>query len=555
MSINALSHNRQRTHLLIVILVVLALGLQACTGATATPAATSAPAQPTSPPPTTAPGEPTNPPPTTAPPTAEPATAEPGADRTGVFRVAVQPIVQTDPAYISSDPEIIFANHVYDYLVDVTPDNTIAPRLATDWSNSEDGLTYTFTLAEGVTFHDGSPFSAEDVVWTFNRLRDPEAGLPTSDLYSNIADIQATGELEVTFTLQQPNPFFLFDLSDNHALVIQDGTTDAGQDFNGTGPFKVTQYSPEDRMDLEANPDYFVEGQPQLAGLELIFFNDQTAMVDALRGGQVDLVMVLSTDLYSSLEGEPGITLVDVPTNQFDLVRLRSDRAPGDDPRVMQALKLATDREAIYQLVQQGFGRIGRDSPIGPLYTQYYSEEAPLPERDVAAARALLAEAGYEDSLQMDLHTPDTGNRPNLAVVLKEQWAEAGVEVNVVVEPESIYYGDDGWLEVDLGITGWGSRPYPQFYFDVMLTCDAVWNESHYCNPEFDALVETAGTSQDEQERIGAYHEIQRMLLESGPVMIPYFYTQLAAVSDQFEGFELKAFSGRSDFRQVRVAP
>jgi peptide/nickel transport system substrate-binding protein len=479
----------------------------------------------------------------------------PGDAFQGTFRVAVQPIVHTDPARISSDPEVIFANHVYDYLVDVTPANTIAPRLATEWAISDDGLTYVFTLASGVTFHDGSAFSAQDVVWTFNRLRDPTAGLPTSDLYSNIADIQATGNLEVTFRLQRPNPFFLFDLSDNHALVLQDGNSQQSQDFNGTGPFKVSHYSPEDRMELEANPDYFIAGMPSLARVELIFFNDQTAMVEALRGGQVDLVMVLSTDLYAGLANEPGLTRVEVPTNQFDLVRLRSDRAPGSDPRVIQALKLATDRQAIFQLVQQGFGRIGRDSPIGPLYTQYYSEATPLPARDIAAARQLLADAGYQNGLQLDLHTPDTGNRPTLAVVLREQWAEAGVAVNVVVEPESVYYGDDGWLEVDLGITGWGSRPYPQFYLNVMLTCDAVWNESHYCNPEFDELVRVAGSTLNEAERVAAYNEIQRILLESGPVIIPYFYTQLAAVNNQFEGFELKAFSGRSDLRTVRVAP
>jgi peptide/nickel transport system substrate-binding protein len=141
---------------------------------------------------------------------------------------------------------------------------------------------------------------------------------------------------------------------------------------------------------------------------------------------------------------------------------------------VIQALKLATDRQAIYDLAVQGHGSIGRDSPIGPLYSQYFSEETPLPERDVEAARQLLIDAGYGDGLNIELHTPDTGNRPNLAVVLQSQWAEAGVNVEVMVEPESVYYGDNGWLEVDLGITGWGSRPYPQFYLDTMLVCDAV---------------------------------------------------------------------------------
>jgi peptide/nickel transport system substrate-binding protein len=264
--------------------------------------------------------------------------------------------------------------------------------------------------------------------------------------------------------------------------------------------------------------------------------------------------MAISTDLFTSLEGEDGFSLFEIPTNGFDLVRLRSDRAPGDDPRVIQALKLATDREAIYQLVLQGYGKVGRDSPIGPLYSQYYTEETPLPERDVDAAKSLLAEAGYPDGLELTLHTPDTGNRPNLAVVLKEQWAEAGVEVDVVVEPESVYYGEDGWLEVDLGITGWGSRPYPQFYLDVMLTCGAKWNESHYCDQEFDELAAVAGTTMDEAARSEAYAEIQRILIERGPVMIPYFFAQLGAISDDYDGFQMKAFPGRSDFRPVTYA-
>jgi peptide/nickel transport system substrate-binding protein len=325
----------------------------------------------------------------------------------------MQPIVMTDPAFISSDPEILVANHVYDYLVDVSVDNTIVPRLATEWIISEDGLEYEFKLVEGVTFHDGAAFTAEDVVWTFNRLRDPNGDFPTGDLYSNIASIEAISEYEVLFTLQEPNPFFLYDLSDNHALVLNAGTADASVRFNGTGPFKVVSYNVEDRITLEANPDYFISGVPRLSGLEIIFFNEQAVMVEALRGGLVDLVFLASaTDLYTSIQGEPGLNLMEVSTNQFDLVRLRADRPPGNDPRVIQALKYATDREVIYQLVVQGYGSIGRDSPIGPLYTQYYSEETPLPKRNIELAKKLLAEAGYGEGLNLDLHTPDTGNRP-----------------------------------------------------------------------------------------------------------------------------------------------
>ncbi|GAB4445214.1 MAG: ABC transporter substrate-binding protein [Chloroflexi bacterium OHK40] len=472
----------------------------------------------------------------------------------GRFRVATEIPVQLDPAQASADAEILILHSIYDYLVDIDAANAVIPRLATAWNVSDDGLTYTLQLAQGVTFHDGSPLTAADVVWTFNRLRDPALELPTKDVYANVRDIQADGATVVVFTLGEPNPFFLYDLSDNHALVLKAETSDAGTRFNGSGPFKVVDYSPENRMALEANPEYFIAGKPGVSSLELIFFADQTAAVDALRGGQVDAVLRMPTPLFEALQQEPGIVTEQVPTNGFDLVRLRSDREPGSLPQVIQAFKLATDRQAIFETVTLGLGAVGRDSPIGPLYAAYYNEETPIPPRDPARARELLAEAGFADGLTLDFHVPDSGDRPDLAVVLKEQWAEAGITVNVIVEPESVYYGENGWLEVDLGITGWGSRPYPQFYLDTMLVTGAVWNESKFSDPEFDQLAQTAGTSLDEAERVAAYKEIQRILIERGPVIIPYFFASLGAVREGFEGFELRAFPGRTDLAAVRAS-
>lgn len=482
-----------------------------------------------------------------------PAESQPSGETGGTLRVAFEPLVQTDPALISSDAEVFVANAVYDYLVDIDPvSNQPKPRLATDWTVSDDGMTYVFNLADGVTFHDGSPFNAEDVVWTFNHLRDPESGFATVDLYSDITSVEATGDLEVTFTLTKPNPFFLYDLSDNHALILKADAEDPAN-FNGTGPFTVESYSPEDRIILAANPDYFVEGQPSLDHVEIIFFADEGAMVDALRGGQVDLVMRMSTPLFQSLQGVDGIETTVIPTNGFDLVRLRADREPGSDPRVIQAMKLATDREAILELVQQGYGAVGNDSPIGPLYESYHDPDVAPLARDVDAARALLAEAGYADGLDLTMHVPNTGGRPDLAAVLKDQWAEAGINIEISVEPEEVYYGENGWLEVDLGITGWGSRPYPQFYLDTMLETGAVWNESHFSDAEFDALAATAGTTLDENARVDAYSQIQQLLAERGPVIIPYYFPQFAAISDKFTGFRLEAFAGRTDLQTISL--
>ena len=473
--------------------------------------------------------------------------------RRGALRVAFDIPAKLDPAFASSDSEIAILNAVYDYLVDVDQNSQIQPRLATKWDISADGLTYTFTLAPNVTFHDGSALTSKDIIWTFDRLRDPKLNLPTSSLYANIDTITAAGDSQVVFKLKATNPFFLFDLSDNHALILKANTTDAATKFVGSGPFKVTSYSPENRMELAANDKYFMPAKPGVATLTFIFFKDQASSVNALRGGQVDLVMRMPTALFKSLQSESGITTVSVPTNGFDLVRLRADRKPGNDPRVIKAFKLATDRKAIFANVALGFGAIGRDSPIGPLFKSYYSEDTAIPARDPKAARALLADAGYPNGLKLDLHVPDSGDRPDLAVVLKEQWKEAGIEVNPIIEPESVYYADNGWLGVDLGITGWGSRPTPQFYLDVMLETGAKWNEAHYSDPELDQLAKTAGSTLDDAVRAKAYKDIQRILIERGPVIIPYFFAQVGAIKNTYTGFTLQAFAGRTDLASIHL--
>ncbi len=473
----------------------------------------------------------------------------------GALRVGIDIPVQLDPALASSDAEITVLNSIYDYLVDVDAANEIQPRLATAWQVSNDGLVYTFQLAEGVVFHDGSALTADDVVHTFDRLRDPDAGYPTADLYSNVVSVAATGELEVRFTLAETNPFFLYDLSDNHALIVDDGTSDYASSFNGTGPFVVDSYAAEDRMVLRANPDYFVPGKPGVAELELIFFGDQAAGVSAIRGGQLDIVLRMPTALFRSLQNVRGITPIQVATNGYDLVRLRTDRPPGDDPRVVEALKRSIDRAVIRDVVAEGFAAAGYDNPIGPLYEAYHLESPGIPAYDPARARELLAEAGYGDGLELELFTPDSGDRPALAQVLQQQLADGGFDVTIRVVPEGVYYSDapNNWLDATFGITGWGSRPVPQFYLDVAVACDAVWNEAHYCDERVDALIELASTTLDEQARVEAYDEIQRILAAEGPYVIPYFFAQFAAAGDDVQGLEVKAFPGRTDLAAVTL--
>jgi len=448
-----------------------------------------------------------------------------------------------DPLTASADTEIAFLNAVYDYLLDTDANSELVPRLARSWTVSDDGLTYTLALADGVTFHDGSPLAVSDILWTFERLRGEG---PTADLYANIAALEEGADGSLIVTLAQPNPDFLYSLTDNHAVILKEGAQNIGAEFNGTGPFKLDEFV-TGRATFSANAAYW-GGAPGVAALEFIYFDSSDAAVNALRGGTVDTVLRLDNVSFLGISSEAGLVAESVPTAGHDLVRLRADRAPGSDERVRQAFRLATDRDAIFERIQFGYGAVGRDSPIGPAFPKYYSEDTPLPARDPAAAKQSLVEAGYPDGLEMTLYVPNLPDRVALAEALAAQWAEAGIRIQIEPQEEAVYYADNGWLEVDLGITPWGARPTPQAYLDLYLRCDARWNESHWCDDELEGLIEQAGSTSDEAARTQAYHAIQRIMIERGPIIIPYFFASFGVWRDTVSGLSLHPFPGRTNF-------
>jgi peptide/nickel transport system substrate-binding protein len=481
------------------------------------------------------------------------------AGPTGSLRLAAEPLAEWDPALIFTASDLLLAGHIYDYLIDIDDQSNFLPRLATGWQVSEDGTSYTFSLAEGVTWHDGDPFTAEDVVWTFERLLDPDTGSPAAGRLSQVEGVEASGELEVTFTLDQPSPFFLFDLAGSQAFIVKRGSEDYS-DFNGTGPFIVNTYRPAERMSLRANPDYFIAGQPKLASIDAIFLSGDDAVVEALLEGSVDLAVGLPLESVERLRGEAGLTIDDTPSNGLDLIRLRTDQPPGDDPRVLWALKYATDRRQILEGVYFGQGTIGNDTPIAPSYGAYYEPDAVPPDYDPERASALLDEAGIFDEngdgyrLDLVLYTLEEGRLPALAETLQEMWSDVGINLDVEIQSNSEYW--DGWRDNTLGITPWytGRPVSPAEYLELMLACDASWNETRYCSDEFEELLAAAKSEMDPDRNAALIRQIQQVLVDEGPLLIPYFHSQYAVLKDDFTGLHLSPYVGRSDLRDLRLA-
>ncbi|MBN2472005.1 MAG: ABC transporter substrate-binding protein, partial [Anaerolineae bacterium] len=481
----------------------------------------------------------------------------------GTLRVGLNSPVTLDPALGSNDSEVFFNNQVYDYLVDVLPDGNLAPSLAADWSISEDGLTYTFMLVEEVTFHDGSPFTAADVVFTFERLQAVE-----SSALGLLGDftVAAEDDYTVVFTLTAPNADFLFGVGSRFALILKEGTSEPNvlgengglQNFNGTGPFVLTAYNSGENAAFTRNENYWAEGQPELDSLELIFIEESSAQIDALRSGTVDFIFKIPDEQIPVLETAGDLNILVQSTNTHPVIRLRSDEGHlGADPRVRLAFKHATDRELLNLDVMDGMGIVGNNDPIGPVYGPYYTPQDVQPY-DPALACQLIGEAGYVDGsgnprLEVEFYVADAFNFATLAQFMQQQWQDACIYAELLIRPENIYYGDNEWMEVDLSLTGWASRPVPQEYLSVAYASDAIYNESHWSDAELDALIDEAAITADPEARAEIYARISAIFNERGPVLIPFFRPVYGATSSAVTGLELHSFPGRTDLRTVSV--
>jgi peptide/nickel transport system substrate-binding protein len=493
----------------------------------------------------------------------------------GTLRVGTDAPKVLDPAKGSNDPEIALNRAIYDYLLELEPDNTVGPNLAKSWKISDDGLTYTFTLESGVAFQDGSPFSSKDVVFTFKRLKD--VGSPANVLLGDF-DVTAPDDSTVVFALKKPNADFLYGVASQFALILKDGTQNPNviaegdkpyANFNGTGPFMLKEYKEGQDAILVKNPNYWKKGEPLLDELDFTYFSgDATTQINALVSGQVDLIFKVPVGQLPAVQGKDGISVIEQKTSQHGVIRLRTDEGPGKDVKVRQAFKYATDRDQLNQLLLSGLGTVGNNDPIAPVFSEFYDNTIQNQTYDPKKACDLLAQAGYPapDGLKMTLYAPQAFEYADLAAALQNQWKQGCINVDIQVLDAGQYYDTttaNNWCSVDLGITGWGSRPTPQLFLVQAYSSAAIdpldkictngYNESRWSNKDLDDLIAQAGVTADTAKRKEIYSKISQIFLDQGPIIIPYFAPLIGVVSNKVKGLELAPFPGLTDYRNVSV--
>lgn len=458
----------------------------------------------------------------------------------GSLRLGVQgDPTELDPAASNLAASILVVDLVYEGLVHDGPDLVPQPSLAESWDISEDGLTYTFRLREGVTFHHGRAFTADDVVYSFERVMDPETGSPWVTYTDRISGIEAPDTGTVVITLESPDASFLAGLGRRGLVILpQDIVESEGglsQQMVGTGPFRFFEYVPNSTVTLERNDTYWDAGKPYLDGVEIQIIPDDTSRTTALVSGTVDLIEQVPHKDIEIVEEADGMRLVGGTATNLRWLVFNTRRVPFDRAEVRRAIAMGIDRQPIIDAAVFGFG-----DPLVGMYpeTFWFGYEGDVPDPDLEAAAARLAELGLPDDFRPGLLTwAQYGFLSNTSVVVQEQLRQMGIESEIVAEENATYIQRFYEYDFDIAVMGASGYVDPNDFIQQNFKSDEVNNTSGYANPEMDALIAEGLETQNLDARADIYQQIQQLIIDDAPWINLYTSSTYEGAAARVKGF------------------
>jgi peptide/nickel transport system substrate-binding protein len=492
----------------------------------------------------------------------EAAFAQTAKPKGGTLRVETTVYDVNAPATATTTAHPMIYAQVVEHLTRTGADNVTRPHLLEAWEPSEDLKTWVLRVRPGVKWHSGRDFTADDVVWNLRRLVADETGSSVlglmkpylltevdtgeknedgsakirHDLWAENA-IERTDAMTVTLNLSTPQLAIPEHLNHYPAVMLDpEGGGTFGVGANGTGAFTLTELDVGRRAVIEAVAGYWGEG-PYLDRVEFIDVGggDQ-AIINALLSGQVHGAFQVQPEYAAPLDARPNLVRHDVTTADTAITRMNVTHKPFDDPRVRKAFRLAIDPARAAEVAFGPFATPAEHHHVSPIHPEY-ATLAPW-VRDVAAARALLAEAGYPDGVTVELTIQQ--NPPHhlrSATVMQEMWKEAGITCDINVVPNPQYW--DVWTTAPLGTTVWAHRPLGVINLSLAYRSGASWNESGYANPAFDALLTQAEALPDPEQRRMVMADIQALLQEDGPIIQTYWKKLVTYYDRDVVGFAM----------------
>ncbi|WP_105437665.1 ABC transporter substrate-binding protein [Neorhizobium sp. T25_13] len=449
-----------------------------------------------------------------------------------------------DPAQSRTFVGRIVYTAMCDKLVDVSPDLKIVPQLATEWKWSADGKELTMKIREGVKFHDDTPLDAAAVVATIERNMTLPESRRKSELTS-VAKVEATGPLEVKFTLKSPDVTLLAQLSDRAGMIVSPTAAKAlGANFGSkpvcAGPFKFVERVQQDRIVLEKFKDYWAKDKIFVDKVTYLPIPDTTVRLANLQSGDLDFIERLAPTDVAAVKGNSGLKF-DATVNIGYMALYanvgngpRADNPFGKDKRLRQAFSLAIDRDAMNQIVYEGTA-VGGNQPFPP-NSPWFNKAIPVPARDVAKAKALIKAAGF-DRVPVELQIPNNPVAQQMMQILQSMVAEAGFDVSLKSTEFATLLEEQTRGNFQLSRSDWSGRVDPDGNIHQFISCKGGINDVKYCNPDVDKLLNEARASTDDAVRKQKYDAASVILNEDMPVIYLGHQSWIWAYKKTITGF------------------
>ena len=429
--------------------------------------------------------------------------------------------------------EVLF--NIYEGLVKATATGEYVPAVASDSTVSEDGLTYTFTLREGVRFHNGDTVTAEDVKYSFETCAETTVDTALAAALSAVQTLSAEGDT-ITITLAEPNPDFLSYVG--MVYIVPDDYTEQSTAPVGTGPFQFVSRSVQENLVMEKFADYW--GEPVYLDKETFkIFEDANALMSALSAESVDLAVHLTIDQVNTLNAETYKTL-EGTMNLVQALYLNNAVEPFNNEKVRQAMCYAVNVDEILQLTSEGHGaKLG--TSIYPAFTKYFDESlVDAYPYDVEKAKQLLAEAGYENGFSMTITVPSNYTpHMNVAQVLVEQLAQVGITATIEpVEWETwltrVYAGRD----FESTVLGFDAATLSAGALLNRWMSDNENNMINYNNPEYDAIMKEASVTTDDAKQTELYKQAAKMLSDTAANVYIQDLADFVVIKSNLDGYQ-----------------
>jgi peptide/nickel transport system substrate-binding protein len=440
-----------------------------------------------------------------------------------------------DPAKGSNHTDYIRAFMFYNGLTSLDASLTPRPSLAEEFS-TKDAKTWVFKLRQGVTFHDGKPFTQADVVFSIMRHKEPGTGSKARALAEQIEEVKATGPHEVTIRLSAPNADLPAILGTSHFLILRDGITDVNAHMAGvgTGPYKLKDFKPGVRSLAVRNENYWKPGRPYLDEIEYVGIADEAARVNALLTGEIDLTMAINPRSVDRIKGSSKHAIFETKAGVYTDLIMRRDSAPGANPDFVLAMKHLMNREQMVKSVLMGYGEVANDQPIHPsdrFYFKGLKQRAYDPEK----ARWHLQKANIGSTPIPVVVSPAASNSAEIALVMQHEARQMGLNLDVRRMPADGYWSQH-WMKHPVGFGNINPRPSADLLLTQFFKSDAPWNESAWKNPKFDQLLLAARAQPDTARRAKMYADMQTMIHEDAGIGIPFFMSSIDGHSRKLKG-------------------